>query len=136
LQIASDVAAARRKSDVVVVMLHYGREYRPSPVKSQRRLARAAIDAGAALVIGHHPHVLQGYEPRSSTLIAYSLGNFVFPLFTGAPNDSAILDVTLNANGVTRLRWIPILIVNGIPRPAPEEDRQRILNRLPWLPPP
>lgn len=134
-EVARDVAAARKRADLVVVMLHAGAEYRPSPVKIQRRVARAAVAAGAALVIGHHPHVLQGFERSGGTLIAYSLGNFVFDLFTGAPNDTAIMDVTLNAQGVVRVRWIPVLIVNGFPRPATGSDATRILRRIPDLTP-
>lgn len=135
-EVARDVAAARKRADLVVVMMHAGAEYRASPVKIQRLVARAAIGAGAALVIGHHPHVLQGYERSGGTLIAYSLGNFVFDYFTGAPNDSAILDVTLTRNGVKSVRWVPILIVNGLPRPAPSADVPRILKRIPELPAP
>jgi poly-gamma-glutamate capsule biosynthesis protein CapA/YwtB (metallophosphatase superfamily) len=134
-EVARDVAAARQKADIVVVMLHAGREYNGSPGSHQRNVARAAIEAGASLVIGHHPHVLQGYERRQNTLIAYSLGNFVFDLFEGAPNDTAILDVTLDRTGVVSLRWVPILIVNGLPRPAPDTDVNRILRRIPDLSP-
>ncbi len=134
-EVARDVAAARQRADVVVVMMHAGAEYRPSPVKIQRLVAQAAIGTGAALVIGHHPHVLQGYERTPDTLVAYSLGNFVFDLFTGAPNDSAILDVTLTADGVKSIRWVPILIVDALPRPAPASDAARILRRIPDLSP-
>jgi poly-gamma-glutamate synthesis protein (capsule biosynthesis protein) len=95
-----------------------------------RNFTQAAVDAGAALVIGHHPHVLQGYRRDGGTLIAYSIGNFVFDYFTGRPNDTAILDVTLSATGVDSLRWIPMTIRNGFPRPATGPDAARILARL------
>jgi poly-gamma-glutamate capsule biosynthesis protein CapA/YwtB (metallophosphatase superfamily) len=134
-EVARDVAAAKEKADIVVVMLHAGQEYKGSPGSHQRNVARAAIEAGASLVIGHHPHVLQGFERGRGTLIAYSLGNFVFDLFEGAPNDSAILDVTLNRTGVVSVRWVPILIVNALPRPAPATDIDRILRRIPDLSP-
>ena len=88
------------------------------PNKTQRNFDRAAIAAGASLVIGHHPHVLQGYVLEDKTAIAYSTGDFVFDYFVGAPNDTAILDVTLSAQGVERLAWIPIEIQKGFPRPA------------------
>jgi len=128
-----DVALARATVDVVVVMVHGGVEYRRSPRASQREFATAAIDAGASLVLGHHPHVLQGYMRRGSTLVAFSLGNFLFARFDGAANDSAILDVTLTPAGVTSLDWIPVVLEGGIPRPAVGNERDRVLRGLPPL---
>jgi poly-gamma-glutamate capsule biosynthesis protein CapA/YwtB (metallophosphatase superfamily) len=131
--VAADVAAARAEADVVVVTFHGGVEYRTRPNRQVSRLAKAAIDAGAALVVGHHPHVLQGYRAGNDTLIAYSMGNFVFNRFTGRANDSAILDVTLSSNGVVSFDWIPILIRNGEPRPADGADAARIRHEIPSL---
>ncbi|MCG3174281.1 MAG: Capsule biosynthesis protein CapA [Myxococcota bacterium] len=73
-----DIAGALKTSDGVVVFMHWGRESTWFPADYQKRLARVAIDAGAAAVIGHHPHVLQGAETYRDRPIAYSLGNFVF----------------------------------------------------------
>ena len=128
--VAADVAAARTQADVVVVTFHGGVEYHHRPNPQVRRFARAAIDAGAALVVGHHPHVLQGYRATGNSLIAYSMGNFVFSRFTGRSNDSAILDVTLGADGVESFDWVPILIRNGVPRPAEDADAARILREI------
>jgi poly-gamma-glutamate synthesis protein (capsule biosynthesis protein) len=128
--ITADVAAARGVADVVVVSVHADGEYRRLPKRSQRRMADAAIDAGAALVIEHGAHVLQGYRRGEGTLIAYGLGNFVFPGYTGRAKDSAILDVTLTAEGVTGFRWIPVIIREALPRPASGEDAERIMDVL------
>ncbi len=128
--VAADVAAARTQADVVVVAFHGGVEYHHRPNPHVRRFARAAIDAGAALVVGHHPHVLQGYRATGNSLIAYSMGNFVFNRFSGRSNDSAILDVTLSRNGVESFDWVPILIRNGVPRPAGGADAARILHEI------
>ena len=129
-----DVAAARQLADVVVVMVHGGYEYRGNPSSAQRTFANAALDAGASLVLGHHPHVLQGYAKRGDKLIAFSLGNFVFARFDGRPNDSAILDVTLTPDGVASLAWIPVVIRNdGTPRPATAAEARRIMGWLPSL---
>ena len=70
---------------------------------------------------------------REGRLVAFSLGNFIFARFDGKSNDSAILDVTLVANGVASLSWIPVVIQGGTPRPASGADAQRILARLPEL---
>jgi hypothetical protein len=66
--------------------------------------------------------------------IAYSEGNFVFDRFTGVENDTAILDVTLSADGVDSLHWIPIEIHNGFPRPATSTEAARINSYLKQLP--
>jgi poly-gamma-glutamate synthesis protein (capsule biosynthesis protein) len=74
-----DVRALRSRADVVIVSMHHGIEYMPKPSKGQVEFAHAAIDAGAKLVIGHHPHVIEPQERCSGGgLIVYSLGNFVF----------------------------------------------------------
>jgi len=132
--VAEDVAAARQLADVVVVMVHGGVEHSSKPIAKQREFAHAALDAGASLVLGHHPHVLQGYVRSGNSMIAFSLGNFLFSRFDGAANDSAILDVTLTPEGVTSLHWVPVLIDRrGIPKLATGADAQRILKRLPAL---
>lgn len=128
--VAREVAALKPQVGVVVVTFHGGREYSRGPNRKVRDFSDAALHAGAALVIGHHPHVLQGYRRDDSTLIAYSIGNFVFDYFTGRPNDTAILDVTLSAAGVQSVHWIPIVIKDGFPRPAVGDEIPRVMGRL------
>lgn len=72
------IKKAKQKADLVVVSFHYGEEYEPQPNSIQRRYSHLAIDSGADLVIGHHPHVAQPVEQYKEGWIAYSLGNFVF----------------------------------------------------------
>ncbi len=117
--VGAAVRTAGKGTDVVVAMLHFGFEYHEAPSDSQRTLARAAIDAGASLVIGSHPHVLQEVEEYGGGLIAYSLGNFVFDGFDGDANTSAILRVTLDGDGIHGWEMLPVEIVdNGLPRLA------------------
>jgi hypothetical protein len=71
-----DVHAARRESDLVVVCLHWGQEMAGCPSPRQRRMTRQLISAGAGMILGHHPHVLQGIEEVSGGLVAYSLGTY------------------------------------------------------------
>jgi poly-gamma-glutamate synthesis protein (capsule biosynthesis protein) len=134
--VTADVQAAKQVADLVIVMVHGGIEYSFRPNMAQKNFDRAAIAAGATLVIGAHPHVLQGYVLEGYQAIAYSTGNFVFNYFTGDPNDTAILDVTLSINGVESLSWIPIEIQNGFPRPATATEAARIMSHLKQLPPP
>jgi hypothetical protein len=76
--ILEDVAKARRNNELVIVCMHWGQEYVRYPAPKYRRLAREMISAGANLIIGHHPHVLQGIECIDRAAVAYSLGNFTF----------------------------------------------------------
>lgn len=128
--VSREVAALRSEVDVVVVTFHGGRTNSARPDRTVREFTRAATAAGAALVVGHHPHVLQGYSREGSSLVAYSLGNFVFAYFSGVQNDSAILDVTLSAAGVDSFTWIPVVIEGAFPRPARGAEIDRIMARL------
>ncbi len=119
--IASDIAAAKLQADVVIVA---------EPNTIQRQAARAAIDAGATLVIGAHPHVLQPVEWYNGGLIAYSLGNFVFDDFGLEQNLTAILLVTIGPGGVESYNWSPVSIVNGLPRLATREEAITILQMV------
>jgi poly-gamma-glutamate capsule biosynthesis protein CapA/YwtB (metallophosphatase superfamily) len=76
--VVRDVELLRQRADVVIVSMHNGIEYMPRPSAAQIKFAHAAIDAGAKLVIGHHPHVVQPSEEYRGGLIFYSLGNFIF----------------------------------------------------------
>lgn len=77
-RIASAITDARAHADFVVFTMHAGVEYATSSSARQRQIARAAIDAGADAVIGHHPHVIQNEEIYKGKPIFYSLGNFIF----------------------------------------------------------
>ncbi|MGH9628474.1 MAG: CapA family protein [Bryobacteraceae bacterium] len=78
---AEDIASIKRRSDVVIVSMHAGEEYHRKPSSRQVSFARSAIDGGATLVIGHHPHVVQTVEQYKGGVIFYSLGNLVFDQF-------------------------------------------------------
>jgi poly-gamma-glutamate capsule biosynthesis protein CapA/YwtB (metallophosphatase superfamily) len=117
-QIKADVTAAKLQADLVIVLLHSGIEI-TSVINNlsagQRLEAHTAIDSGAALVIGSHPHVLQQIERYNGGLIAYSLGNFVFDQYAGIANATIILRVYLTRAGVQSYNYVPALIENGLP---------------------
>lgn len=129
-RITADVQAAKLQADVVVVLLHFGLEGRAEVTKAQQAEAEAAIDAGAALVLGSHPHVLQRVEQYHGGLIAYSLGNFIFDGFTFPENYSAIFTASLTPAGIGEYNWIPVVIENGLPRLATSEEATIILAKL------
>jgi poly-gamma-glutamate capsule biosynthesis protein CapA/YwtB (metallophosphatase superfamily) len=124
-QIKTGVQAAKLQADVVIVFLHSGieiNEYFPPISANQRLDAHTAIDAGAALVIGSHPHVLEPIERYHGGLIAYSLGNFVFDQYFGTANATIILRVVLNRSGVQSYDYVPALIDNGLPHLITDKD--------------
>jgi poly-gamma-glutamate capsule biosynthesis protein CapA/YwtB (metallophosphatase superfamily) len=132
------VAAAGKDADVVVASFHWGVEYASRPSRRQEAIARAAVEAGADLVLGHHPHVLQGLEMverkagpgRRPSLIAYSLGNFVFDQRRPPTDQSAILRCTLGREGVLDAGVVPIRLEHLRPRPATPAEATTILGRL------
>ena len=77
-QVVPDIVKAEELADLTVVLLHWGEEYKTKHNEKQEAIAHALIDAGADLVVGHHPHVAQEIEQYKDGYIAYSLGNFVF----------------------------------------------------------
>jgi poly-gamma-glutamate capsule biosynthesis protein CapA/YwtB (metallophosphatase superfamily) len=109
--IAADVRAARGRADAVVVYFHWGEELMTLPTLRQRELAATAFGAGADVVLGAHPHVLQPVErsgPRK--LVAWSLGNFVFAAHSPGTTSSGILLVGLASDGVRGARLRPARI--------------------------
>ncbi len=69
---------SEKRADILVVLFHWGEEYRQHPTQKQRDTAHALIDAGADLIVGHHPHVVQDVKKYKNGWIFYSLGNFIF----------------------------------------------------------
>ncbi len=111
--IQQDVTAARGKVDVLIVSLHCGHENDPRPTAFQKTLAHTAIAAGADLVIGHHPHVVQPMEWYRGKPICYSLGNFVFS--TTGRGSGALLEATLFPNRRVQARLQPLLLTGAQP---------------------
>ncbi len=93
-RLKKDIAQAKTLADLVVVSMHFGEEYQQKPNAVQKSFARLAIDSGADLVVGHHPHVLQSIEEYKQGFIAYSLGNFIFDQnFSPQTRESMILKI-------------------------------------------
>ena len=72
------IKKAKEKVDILIVSFHWGEEYKKIANERQRKIAKIAIDSGADLVIGHHPHIIQNIEKYKDKFIFYSLGNFIF----------------------------------------------------------
>jgi poly-gamma-glutamate capsule biosynthesis protein CapA/YwtB (metallophosphatase superfamily) len=116
-RMAADVKDMLARAEVVTVSMHAGWEYSRKPNPWQEKFARAAIDAGASIVVGHHPHVTQPVESHANGLIFYSLGNLVFDQFQRKETQrGAIADVRFIGNRIVSYGMIPIQIVRTAPK--------------------
>jgi poly-gamma-glutamate capsule biosynthesis protein CapA/YwtB (metallophosphatase superfamily) len=106
-KIKNEIAAAKKQADIVIVSMHAGEEYTQEINEFQTKFSRAAIDAGADIVIGHHPHVAQKYEEYKGKWIFYSLGNFVFDQsFSEETMQGLMLKVAVRDKKITEI--IPV----------------------------
>jgi hypothetical protein len=112
--VKADVAAARKAgADVVIVFPHWGTEYDPTPFKGQQALARAAITAGADMVIGNHAHWAGAMETYRGKPIWYALGNFVFDQTWSEPTMEGItLELTFRGAHLVQARMRPHIILD------------------------
>jgi poly-gamma-glutamate capsule biosynthesis protein CapA/YwtB (metallophosphatase superfamily) len=122
------IRALAKKVDYVVVGFHWGLEYENYPWAAQTSEAHAAIDAGADLVIGHHPHVLQGFETYRGRLIAYSLGDLVFDHYSIATGQTVLVDAVLTPHGVKATQMPVYVSSSGIPAVQRGGDATTILS--------
>ncbi len=102
---------AGRSYDHVIVFVHWGIEKSETPEAYQRELARGYIDVGADLVVGAHPHVLQGFEYYKGVPIIYSLGNYLFDNRTG---QTLLLETTFSEDGPPAVKLVPCQRQSGV----------------------
>jgi len=124
----SDVARLLKHATVVIVSMHAGTEYQPRPNARQIEFAQAALDAGASVVAGHHPHVTQPWERRPNGVIFYSLGNLVFDQFQRADTQrGALAEVVFSGKTLESAALLPIVIVQTVPHlvsaPAAQSEK-------------
>jgi poly-gamma-glutamate capsule biosynthesis protein CapA/YwtB (metallophosphatase superfamily) len=108
VQKIADIKKAKQ-ADLVVISLHWGEEYKTKANATQKALAHKLVDAGADLIVGHHPHVVQEVEEYNGATIAYSLGNFVFDQnFSTDTKHGLLLKAILSGNEVIATEQIEI----------------------------
>ncbi|HEV8042208.1 MAG TPA: CapA family protein [Bryobacteraceae bacterium] len=118
-EMVDDVQKLRERCDVVIVSMHAGTEYLQKPNAQQRQFAHAAIDAGASIVVGHHPHVTQPVEVYGKGVIFYSLGNLAFDQFQRKETQRGwIADVRFIGKRLAGYGVIPVDIVRTVPKIA------------------
>lgn len=125
------ITEAKSQADLVVVMAHWGKERERDFNDTQRELGRSFIDAGADLVIGSHPHVLQGLEPYNGKWIAYSTGNFIFTRSTSKETwETAVFQAECSRQGACELKLTPMHAELGQPVPMNAEDGLKLLRKV------
>jgi poly-gamma-glutamate synthesis protein (capsule biosynthesis protein) len=107
-----DITRVKALADHVIVSFHWGTEGSNYPKEYQKVTARRAIDAGADIILGHHPHVLQGIEYYKEGVIFYSLGNFAFASMSRTADRSIIARITID-DGIKEVEIIPLNVINS-----------------------
>jgi len=125
-----DVAGAASQADAVVVSLHWGVEGGRMPTDGQRALARSLARAGATVIVGHHPHVLQGVEVVSGVPVLYSLGNLVWDPIREDNARGAVARVVIDGGGAADVELVPVRIEECRAVPATGRDAEEILATL------
>ena len=142
-QVKQNIKALKKAgAQVIIVNFHWGIEKQYTPDENQKALAHLAVDEGADLVIGHHPHVLEGIEEYNGKYICYSLGNFCFGgNSTPGDTDSMIVQQTFtfhkgNLKKSSKLNIIPCSITSSsgyndyCPVPLTGDEKQRVLDKI------
>ena len=127
--IAKDLRTIPEDS-TAIVQLHAGLEYSAHPAMSEQTTLRQAVVDGADLVLGHHAHVLQGFEIYQDRLIAYSLGNFLFDQYHYTTQLAMLLFVWMDDDRLHRAEVVPMHLNGYVPTPAIGAMRYSILHRL------
>lgn len=132
--LAEDIPKLKESSDIVAVSFHWGIEGSHYPNNTQKHLAHLSVDLGADLILGHHPHVLQGIEEYKNSLISYSLGNFIFGGNSQRPHHTIILQTELSKKGVSDYKIIPIFAhppsTSYQPRIADKELEGKVIKEM------
>ncbi len=130
------IETIKKQVDYVIVIMHAGIEYKRTPNSSQIKFAHTAIDYGADMVIGHHPHWIQSIEKYNDKYIFYSLGNFVFDqMWSQETREGLTLRLSLIKDGeqttLNQVELLPVVIDDyAQPRLANDKEKTSILKKI------
>ena len=130
--VREDIERARSDGHIVIPYFHWGVEYVPWPSGRQRRFAQIAVEAGAAVVMGSHPHWVQAVETIAGVPVIYSLGNFVFDqAWSRETTEGMIADLWFDGDSVANIDLKPVLIVDEHqPQLMSEDPAYHVLERV------
>ena len=130
--IKDSIRSLRPKVDFLIVTYHWGTEYVLIPTDRQRDLAHLSIDSGADLVIGNHPHWVQGVEKYHDKFITFAHGNFVFDqMWSPETREGVVGKYLFGKSGLVDISFYPVIIDNySQPRFADKEEAKKILSRM------
>ena len=127
-RIAADISALDAEVDTVIVVPHWGTQYTHVSEQSQREVAARFAEAGADLVIGGHPHWVQGWEAYGEATVVHSLGNFIFDMeFSREVQEGVFVEIVLWDGEVKAVQPVPYVIEDHVPRPATAVEAAEIL---------
>lgn len=129
LQLTDQIVEAKEEGRFVIVMPHWGTEYTVQPSSWQRELAEGMVEAGADLIVGGHPHVVQGIEIMDGVPVVYSLGNFVFDQILPETRDGLSLGVIIDETEIV-LYLLPVHAYGGQPYPLPGDAAAGVLQMI------
>ena len=135
--VREDVAAAKAQADIVIVMPHWGIEYQAEPTERQSEIAQAAVDAGADVILGNHPHWVEAVEMIGDSFVEYALGNFVFDQdWSLETQQGAVIELAFHPDGqrgaqLRGVRYRPVHIYDEQqPRFAEDGEADQIMKRI------
>lgn len=124
------VSSMASTTDLVVVNIHWGTEYEHQFNKYQQNIGHALIDAGADIIIGHHPHVVQGMEVYQGKPIFYSLGNFIFDQYFSADTQEGLALALDVSQATTTILLTPLISEKSVPRIMEQEEREIFFEKF------
>jgi poly-gamma-glutamate synthesis protein (capsule biosynthesis protein) len=131
LDLVDAIRRARRRADFVVLMMHWGGQGSHLIIPRQRQLARAAVEAGSDVIVGMHPHVLQGIEFVGHVPVLYSIGNFAFASKRPASQECVLVKLKFGSERLVEVGLVPVAISpSGVPTLAGQQQSKEILGHL------
>lgn len=123
------IIKSKKETDLVIVNIHWGNEYEHNFNFYQQEVGRILVEAGADIIIGHHPHVVQGIEIYQGQPIFYSLGNFIFDqYFSAATQEGLALEIVVDDDKISVL-FLPFNSVRSAPSFLNKEEKKKFLDK-------